>query len=71
MLKSLKVHAYTHLKLLDGKLASGSDDNTVCVWENGECLLMLQGHTGPVHSLAVLLNGQLASGSVDGIIRVW
>jgi WD40 repeat protein len=40
--------------LHDGKLASGSRDKTVRVWENGVCLLTLAGHTSWVTALAVL-----------------
>jgi WD40 repeat protein len=32
--------------MLDGKLASGSHDKTIRVWEGGTCLMELKGHTG-------------------------
>jgi WD40 repeat protein len=36
------------------------------------CLQMLEGHGGPVYSVAFFPNGQqLASGSSDGIVRLW
>jgi WD40 repeat protein len=54
-----------------GKLASGTLDKTVRVWENGACLLTLAGHTSLVRALAVLPDGKLASGSWDETVRVW
>lgn len=55
----------------DGRLASGSSDTKVRVWENGECLLTLAGHHHIVSSLAVMPDGTLASSSWDRTIRVW
>jgi WD40 repeat protein len=59
--------------LPDGKLASGSADVTVRVWDvaSGACMLTLAGHTSHVFALAVLPDGKLASGSHDNKIRVW
>ena len=57
--------------LSDGKLATGSYDHTVRVWENAECLYTLTGHTDWVGVLASLPDGKLASGSADHTIRVW
>ena len=59
--------------LLDGNLASGSSDQTICVWnvDTGRCLMVLEGHTCTVSSLAVLSDGALASASDDGTIRIW
>ena len=57
--------------LLDGKLASGSGDNTVRIWKDNACLLTLAGHTSDVLALAVLPNGKLVSGSGDMTVRVW
>lgn len=59
----------------DGRYAfSGSDDNTVQVWEvaNGRCLRELEGHTNRVWSVACSPDGGLAlSGSSDRTVRVW
>lgn len=55
---------------LDGKLYSGSRDETIRVWSglNGTHISTLTGH---ICSLAVGTNGKLYSGSFDGTIRVW
>ncbi|KAL7917824.1 hypothetical protein ACQKWADRAFT_273276 [Trichoderma austrokoningii] len=56
------------------RLASGSDDKTVTVWDanSGACLQTLEGHHGWVYSVAFSPNGQrLASGSDDNTVRVW
>jgi WD40 repeat protein len=55
-------------------IASGSDDNTVRVWEvaTGQQVRVLEGHTGLVRSVAWSRNGQyIASGSLDKTVRVW
>jgi DNA-binding beta-propeller fold protein YncE len=59
----------------DGKrLASGSRDWTVKVWDTatGQETLTLNGHTGPVYSVAFSRDGKrLASGSADHTVKVW
>jgi GTPase SAR1 family protein len=59
----------------DGKwVASGSDDNTVKIWdlESGECRTTLEGHTGDVMSVAITPDGKrILSGSSDNSVRVW
>jgi tRNA A-37 threonylcarbamoyl transferase component Bud32 len=59
----------------DGRrIASGSWDGTVKVWEalTGQQLLTLQGHTGAVISVAFSPDGRrLASGNGDGPVKVW
>jgi WD40 repeat protein len=57
-----------------GRLASGSDDNTVRVWDarRGGELLRLKGHGAWVRSVAWSGDGgRLASGSDDNTVRVW
>jgi Tol biopolymer transport system component len=59
----------------DGKrLASGSGDNTVKVWDarTGETMQTLQGHTGRIEAVSFNPEGTiLASGSVDGTVKLW
>lgn len=55
-------------------LASGSDDNTVRLWdvESGACFETLRGHTQGVYAVTWDAAGELiASGSADNSIRVW
>ncbi|MGB3652823.1 MAG: CHAT domain-containing protein [Rivularia sp. (in: cyanobacteria)] len=54
-------------------LVSGSDDNTIKIWNHqGECLQTLRGHEGWVYSVAFSPNGNLvASGSRDNQVKVW
>ena len=55
------------------RLASGSRDATVRVWDvpSGQCVHHLQGHRRHVHTLVALPDDQLASGSGDRTVRVW
>jgi WD40 repeat protein len=58
----------------DGRLASGSADQTAKVWDaaTGTELLTLRGHTGSVTSVCFSPDGQrLASASRDGTVKVW
>ena len=59
--------------LADGRLASGSADHTVRVWDTttGECSLVLAEHTEVVAGLSQLYDGRLVSASFDGSLRVW
>jgi len=59
--------------LPDGRLVSGSSDNTLRVWDvqSGRTLAILQGHSGVVNAVAVLPDGCLVSGSSDRTLRVW
>ena len=68
--------------LPDGRLLSGSWDNTIRVWGEGAlsvrgggdtavCAATLVGHTSGVMSLVVLRDGAVASGSGDGSVRFW
>ena len=56
-----------------GRLASGSVDMTIKVWDvaAARSVATLQGHEETVLSLAVLEGGRLASGSSDKTIKIW
>jgi WD40 repeat protein len=54
------------------RLASGSDDSTVRIWEAAGQTRVLQGHSGPVHGIAWKPDGtQLVTASWDKTAKVW
>ena len=56
------------------KVASGSDDETVKLWDvtSGECLQTLEGHSSDVNSVSFSPDGtKVASGSFDKTIKTW
>jgi len=59
--------------LSDGSLVSGSNDNTIKIWDvkNGQTIKTLTGHTNSVRALTVLPDGSLVSGSYDNTIKIW
>ena len=60
---------------VDGhRLATGDKDGSVRVWDSrsGQCLIVLEGHTGEVWAVGLSADGQLAaSGAGDGTVCVW
>jgi WD40 repeat protein len=64
---------YALCPLEDGRLALGSSDGTIRLWDvaAGVETARLEGHVGLVRALCRLENGRLASGSSDGTIRIW
>ncbi len=65
------VHAICPLP--DGKIAAGSDDGTIGVWDpkNGTHVARLIGHRQSINCLCILSDGRLASGSGDSVIKLW
>ena len=56
------------------KVASGSGDNTVKLWDvtSGECLQTLEGHSRYVTSVSFSPDGtKVASGSWDKTVKLW
>ncbi|XP_022693761.1 F-box/WD repeat-containing protein 7-like isoform X2 [Varroa jacobsoni] len=73
--KSLKGHddhVVTCLQFAGNRIVSGSDDNTLKVWDatTGQCLRVLIGHTGGVWS-SQMSASTVISGSTDRTLRVW
>ncbi len=66
-------HIYALTMLGDGRLASGSKDKSIKLWDvqTGQCVQTLQGHSSWVRALTLLGDGRLASGSYDKSIKLW
>ncbi|UYM16879.1 WD40 repeat domain-containing protein [Endozoicomonas euniceicola] len=67
---------YSVTPLADGRLASGSLDRTIKVWDlskpdGSQCVATLSRHTSWVNSVTSLADGRLASGSRDKTVKVW
>jgi len=75
-LRTLKGHTggvYCVSVLPDGRVVSGSWDNTLRLWDmnTGTCVHTLKGHTGDVYCVSVLPDGRVVSGSWDNTLRLW
>ena len=62
--------------LPDGRIVSGSDDQTIKIWEKNQAgkykeKETLEGHTGAVRTIQVLPDGWIVSGSYDKTIKIW
>ena len=56
----------------DGRIITGSYDNTVKVWRDGACERTIQAHTDGVNAVAVLPGGaRFVSGSDDRTAKLW
>ncbi|GIF22149.1 WD40 repeat protein [Actinoplanes tereljensis] len=56
----------------DGRLATGSVDEVVRIWDpDGRLLRTLVGHAGPIRSVAFAPDGRLATASDDKTVRIW
>ncbi|XP_013777805.2 F-box/WD repeat-containing protein 7-like [Limulus polyphemus] len=65
-------HVITCLQFSANKIVSGSDDNTLKVWNatTGRCMRTLMGHTGGVWS-SQMSGNIIISGSTDRTLKVW
>ena len=65
--------AFAPQHIQDCLLASGSDDNTIKLWNRqGECLKTLQAHEAWVYSVTFSPEAEiLASGSRDNTVKLW
>jgi WD40 repeat protein len=59
--------------LQDGRVCTGSLDNTIRIWnpETGDNVVTLQEHTDGVTCLKVMNDGRICSGSKDSTIKIW
>jgi WD40 repeat protein len=61
---------YSLVQLQDGRLASGSRDKTIRIWNVDGTSIEWKGHTDSVYCLFQLHDGRIASGS-NRNIRIW
>jgi WD40 repeat protein len=64
---------YALAMLPDGRVVSGSQDETLKLWDidKQQCLATLEGHRHTVYALAVLPDGRVVSGSLDKTLKLW
>ena len=66
------VRCITELK--DGRIASGSNDKTIKIWDLNKSdkeHLTLNGHSNAVTCITPLKDGRIASVSDDSTIKIW
>jgi WD40 repeat protein len=66
--------AFCLTSLSNGKIASGSVDQTIRIWDgnkNYECERVIKGHSWAIWCLVGFPNNDIASGSADDTIRIW
>jgi WD40 repeat protein len=66
------------IQLQDGRIASGSGDQTIRIWKRADASgdedgtsIVWKGHTCSVLCLIQLKDGRIASGSHDNTIHIW
>ncbi len=74
--KMLKGHSgpiYSLIELNDGRIASGSKDTKIIIWDlqNKKIDKVLEGHLNSIYSLLQLREGNLISCSEDFTIKIW
>lgn len=71
--KGHKDYIKAMILLQDGKIATGSLDETIKIWDQIKfiCSDTLKGHKGSIFALAQLKDGRLVSGSADETIKIW
>lgn len=50
---------------------SGSDDKTIKIWRNANCIKTIKGHEDAVRTICVYERRYLLSGVFNSTIRVW
>lgn len=71
-LKGYLINVSCMVVLPDGRLATGSWDTTIRVWDlTTATSQVLRGHTKTIKCLVILPDGRLASGSWDKTIQLW
>eukprot|EP00850_Spirogloea_muscicola_P015931 SM000126S26307 [mRNA] locus=s126:117967:124577:+ [translate_table: standard] len=53
-----------------GEVASGSEDNTARIWQDGQCKQTID-HPGCIWAVTYLPGGDLVTACSDGVARVW